>query len=326
MSRQDTTRITRYLLGQLPPEEMDRTEEHLLAERGLFELAETVEDDLVDSYARGELPEDERRRFERRLLSSSRIQQRLEIARALAAHDRRRGTAGHSSRGGRNTGRGSGAPRRVAVGLAWAATLAAMVAGGWFAFQSMQHQERIQALQAERAALAQRLEEEVARAARAEAAAETGAEERQQIAELEERLAEARETIAGFEERPTSSTERRVRTGSGDYGEAAQAATLFLSLATRSQSGPPTLRLDGAERAELQLDLAGQQPSGPLTATILREGVVVWQEVEVAVETVGSEAMARFTVPGQALQDGGYRVELTDPTGLLGAYELSVER
>lgn len=324
MSRQDTTRITRYLLGQLPPEEMDRTEEHLLTERGLFELAESVEDDLVDRYARGELTEDERRRFERRLLSSPRIQQRLDVARALVAYDRRRSAAGPPSLRERNAGRG--APRRMAVGLAWAATLVALVAGGWLAFQSMQHQERIQALQAERAALAQRLEEEVARAARAEAAAETGAEERQQIAELEERLAEARETIAGFEERPTSSTERRVRTGSGDYGEAARTATLFLSLATRSQSGPPTLRLDGAERAELQLDLAGQRPSGPLTATVLREGVVVWQETEVAVETVGSEAMARFTVPGQALQDGGYRVELTDPTGLLGTYELSVER
>ncbi|MFP3938978.1 MAG: hypothetical protein ACLF0P_01605 [Thermoanaerobaculia bacterium] len=325
MSRQDTTRITRYLLGQLPPEEMDRTEEHLLAERDLFELAETVEDDLVDSYARGELPEDERRRFERRLLSSSRIQQRLEIARALAAHDRRRGTAGPPSRRERNAGRG--APRRVAVGLAWAATLAAMVAGGWFAFQSMQHQERIQALQAERAALAQRLEEEVARAARAEAAVEEAANDRQQIAEIEERLAEAQEEIAQLEERPTSSPERRVRTGSGDYGEASRTATLFLSLATRSDAGPATLRLDEAERAELQLDLEGQRDSGPLTATVLRNDVVVWRETGVPVESFGAEAMARLTVPEQLLREGRYRVELTaEPDGVVGAYELSVER
>lgn len=329
MSRQDRTRITHYLLGQLPPEEMDRTEKDLLADRDLFDLAETVEDDLVDRYAREELSDAERRRFERRLLTSSRIRQRLEVARALAAHDRTRSiaasTAGRGRRGARWIGGGgAGAPTR----LAWAATLVALVAGGWFAFQAADHRQRAQELESERAALAERLDEEVARAARAEAAAEEVAKSRQQAAELEESLAAARDRIAELEETPTTpSPGRRVRTGSGDYGDAARTASLFLSLATRSDAGPAILRLDGAERAELQLDLGGQRPSSPLTATVLRDGVMVWRETDVSVESFGTESMAQITVPEQLLREGRYRLELSAGSGeTLGSYEISVER
>lgn len=324
MSRKDTTRITRYLLGQLPPEERDRTEEGLLKDRELFELAESVEDDLVDRYARNELADDERRRFERHMLTSARIRQRLEVARALAAHERRR--AANASKAGRRTT--GAAPRRAGLALAWAATVAALVAGGWFAFQAVQHEDRIRELESERTLLAERLDEELTRAARAEATADEAAESRQRAAELEESLAAARDRIAELEETPTApSPGRRVRTGSGDYGDAARTATLFLSLATRSDAGPATLHLEGAERAELQLDLGGQRPSDPLTATVLRDGVMVWRETNVSMESFGTESMALITVPEQLLREGRYRLELSAGSGeTLGSYEISVER
>lgn len=324
MSRKDTTRITRYLLGQLPPEERDRTEEGLLKDRELFELAESVEDDLVDRYARNELADNERRRFERHMLTSARIRQRLEVARALAAHERRR-AASASKAGRRTTG---AAPRRTGLVLAWAATVAALVGGGWFAFQAVQHEDRIRELESERTLLAERLDEELTRAARAEATAEEAAKSRQQAAELEESLAAARDRIAELEETPATPPERRVRTGSGDYGDAARTATLFLSLATRSDAGPATLHLEGAERAELQLDLGGQRPSDPLTATVLRDGVMVWRETNVSVESFGTESMAQITVPEQLLREGRYRLELSAAGSgeTLGSYEISVER
>lgn len=323
MSRKDTTRITRYLLGQLPPEERDRTEEELLKHRELFELAESVEDDLVDRYARDELPGDERRRFERRLLQSARIRQRLEVARALAAHERRRAVA--TSKAGRRPARA--ARRRPGVVLAWAATVAALVAGGWFSFQAAQHEDRIRELESERSLMAERLDEEVARAARAEAAAEGTEESHRRASELEERLAAAREQLAELEETPATPPERRVRTGSGDYGDAARTATVFLSLATRSTGGPETLRLEGSGRAELQLDLAGRRPAEPVGATVFRDGLVVWREADLAVESLGPESMARLTLPEQVLQEGRYRVEITAGAGeVFGSYELSVER
>jgi hypothetical protein len=328
MSDQDTQQINRYLLGQLPREEAERIEGRLLTEPGLFELAESVEDEVIDRYVRGELAAEERRRFERRLLSSERIRERLQFARALAAHDARRAALPRPIDAGAAV-----VPlfRPAAARLAWAATLFVALLGGWLAFEVVRLDRHADALEAERLAAVERADEAAARARQAELVAERAELDRSDSGELAAELAAARDRLAELERRDlpgeAAGGERRVRRP-GDYAEDAGTASLFIALATRSGSEPPTLRLDGAERARLELELAGPPPAEPVTAAVIRGGQTVWHEEGAEIVTDGGDSMAVLTLPRESLLPGRYRVELTAGAGprLLGTYELTVVR
>lgn len=332
MSDQDTTQISRYLLGQLPQEDMDRIECRLMSETGLFELAETVEDDVIDRYVRGELSPEERRRFERRLLPSPRIRERVELARTLAAHTARRGTA-------------SGRPGREAIvipffrpagaRLAWAASLVALLLAGWLSFQLVGLRGQAGEIEEGRLAAVERAEELRAQAEQAKAVARLAEAEEARAEDLEGELVAARETIAELRSREAPAepipgagqAERRVRRP-GEYGEGAATLSVLLSLATRSGAEPTTVELDGSERLELQMELPGPRPADAVTATVTREGVVVWRETEIEVESLEGESMARLVLPEELLLPGPYRIELTagaDPGRPLSSYEMLVE-
>jgi flagellar motility protein MotE (MotC chaperone) len=79
----DENRIIRYLLGDLPEEEMIRIEERFFADDEYFELLEAVEYDLIDRYVRGELAPRERRQFEEHFLASPQRRERVEAAGAF---------------------------------------------------------------------------------------------------------------------------------------------------------------------------------------------------------------------------------------------------
>lgn len=318
MSNQDTTQISRYLLGQLPQEEMDRIETRLLSETGLFELAETVEDDVVDRYVRGELSPEERRRFERRLLPSERIRERVELARALAAHDRGRARPDHGA---------TVLPfvrRPAAVRLAWAASLVVFLLAGFLAVQLVGLRGEVGELEEARMAAVDRAEE-------LEAKAEEARLHGEELAELQAELADAREEIAALESREApvgtapeeARTERRVRK-SGDY------ETLFLSMIARSADGLESLTLKGKEGARLQIHLGRGRPSEPILATITHahSGVVVWDESGLDPEVDEGEQMLVLLVPAETFQEAEYRVELRgERSGQLLAYhEFRVKR
>jgi anti-sigma factor RsiW len=334
MSDQDRTTLDRYLLGQLPSDEADRIEARLLAETGLFELAESVEDEIIDRYSRGELSPEERRRFERRLLSSERIGERVTFARALAAHGRR-GEALASPAPG-SFGREAAVValfRPAGARLAWAATLLIALLGAWLALQVVRLEERAEELDAARIAAVELAESATARAREAGSTAESARRREAKATELERELAEARVKLAELEtaEPPDGAGqgERRVRRP-GDYGGESVTASLFLALATRSETGPETLRLEGANQAELQLELAGPRPSKAIAATVSRGGQVIWHEEGIEVRSLGRELTAVLTLPEESLQVGRYRVELTTAGSaakeLLGTYELAVDR
>lgn len=326
MSNEDTTQISRYLLGQLPKEEMDRIEARLLHDSELFGLAETVEDDVVDRYVRGELAPEERRRFERRLLPSERIRERVELARALAAHaDRRSAFRTRPARGS------DVLPffRPAAARLAWAASLVVLVLAGWLALQVVGLRSEVGEIETARLAAAERAEELAAHAETLEAAVERARVRGDEVEELQAELASARERIAELRSRelplaPAADegrAERRVRRP-GDF------ASAFLALATRSQAEARPVDLRDAKGVELQLDLGGQSPAEPLTATVTRQGVEVWHETGIETEAFDGESMAVLRLPVEILQGDRYRVELTegDSGRLLGSYELVVKR
>jgi len=326
MTDHDTTQISRYLLGQLPKDEVDRLECQLLTENGLFELAETVEDDVIDRYVRGELAPEERRRFERRLLPSERIRERVELARALVAHTRRR-KPGLSER----VRRTKVVPlfRLAAVRLAWAASLVVLLLAGWLGIQLVGLNGQVDDVEAARLAAVERVEELEAEVERARAAEERGAEvaaERNEA--LEGELAAAQERLAQLEARPVpiepspgdARTERRVRKP-GDY------ATAVFALATRSEGDPKVLDLEGKEGGRLEI-LLGPPPAGQVEATVTRDGVVVWHELGVEVEVLEGESMAVLVLPAQSLQSGRYTVAVREQGSdhPLGSHGFDVKR
>lgn len=325
MSDQDTTQISRYLLGQLPKDEVDRIESRLMTDNGLFELTETVEDDVIDRYVRRELGPEERRRFERRLLPSERIRERVAIARALAAQPGRRNPGRTEP-----ARRGTVVPlfRPAAARLAWAASLVVLLLAGWLGIELVGLHGQVEDVEAARLAAIERTEELEAQVARVREAEARGAQVAERAEALEDELSAARERIAELEARPApvepspgdSRTERRVRKP-GDY------ASAFFALATRSENGPKLLNLEGKDAARLEIEL-GPPPAGPVEATVTRDGVVVWREAGVEVEVFDGESMAILLLPTESLQSGRYAVDLREEESdrPLGSHAFMVER
>lgn len=75
---------TRYLLGRLTEREATRLEEHYFADDAAFEEINIAEDELIDKYIRDELFSDDRERFEKSLVSSERLNDRVEFARVMS--------------------------------------------------------------------------------------------------------------------------------------------------------------------------------------------------------------------------------------------------
>ncbi|MCA1633611.1 MAG: CHAT domain-containing protein [Acidobacteria bacterium] len=79
----DRAVLRQYLLGELSPEERERTEMRLLTDDGYFEEFELVKEELIDQYEEGELTGEGRERFERHFLTTPDRQLSLRLARSL---------------------------------------------------------------------------------------------------------------------------------------------------------------------------------------------------------------------------------------------------
>jgi hypothetical protein len=75
--------IRRYLLGELSEDEQTRVEDAAFDDANLLSLVESVENDLIDEYARGELSAVEKQNFERMFLTSIERKKKIEFARTL---------------------------------------------------------------------------------------------------------------------------------------------------------------------------------------------------------------------------------------------------
>ncbi|HXO18826.1 MAG TPA: hypothetical protein VOA87_02750 [Thermoanaerobaculia bacterium] len=143
---EDYERLRRYFLSDEPgepDEDRERIEQRLLADDPFFELAEMVEDDLLDAAARGELAGADLESLERRFAASPGGRVRLALARELAAR----------ADGLSETVPGFAPPlpfrtRPPAAVLAFraasvAAGLAALLGGAWLAMRSGQAPSRM---------------------------------------------------------------------------------------------------------------------------------------------------------------------------------------
>jgi hypothetical protein len=76
--------IKRYLLGDLSEAESAQLEDSAFFDRDQLDELRSVENELIDEYARGELPSQERAKFEKLFSTNPERRQRIEFAMALA--------------------------------------------------------------------------------------------------------------------------------------------------------------------------------------------------------------------------------------------------
>jgi anti-sigma factor RsiW len=81
----DDELVRQYLLGDLPGDETEALEQRLLREDDLFELAEAMEAEVLEDYARGELTSEQQERVAHYLAVSPEGRLRLAVIRGLAA-------------------------------------------------------------------------------------------------------------------------------------------------------------------------------------------------------------------------------------------------
>ena len=79
-------KLRRYFLGELKFEEQVLVEQQLFLDNDYAEVAQVVEDDLIDDYLHDDLTVDERRRFEGRFLKRPEREVDLRIANALSRY------------------------------------------------------------------------------------------------------------------------------------------------------------------------------------------------------------------------------------------------
>ncbi|MEW6211962.1 MAG: hypothetical protein AB1631_26640 [Acidobacteriota bacterium] len=201
--------ITEYLLGSLSEEETERLDELSFTDDQFAERLRAVENDLVDSYARGELSGSRLERFESFYLASpvrrekarfAQVFQTLASPTVVAEREIRKRAFADRSVDSRWR-RFFTLPVPLQWGLAAAALLIA--AGGWLAFENLRMRERIDQAQAERAAMAERERELQVAMAEKESSA---SEKEKELASLRERL--SRLEAAAREPKPPSLPDR----------------------------------------------------------------------------------------------------------------------
>ena len=119
--------LTRYLLGQLPTEQVEALDERSVVDLSFAERLRGLELDLADAYVRGELSPAERQHWERTFIASRAGQEHIRLAEALALAEPRRNRSAPVSRAGTSS---PWTQRRI-LSLAAAAALALTISAAY---------------------------------------------------------------------------------------------------------------------------------------------------------------------------------------------------
>jgi hypothetical protein len=181
--------IIEYLLGSLGEEETERFDELSITDDEFAHRLRAVENDLVDSYARGELSGQRLERFESFYLASPVRREKVSFAKAFHSVASPTVLLDRQKRAVREPRRRFFASPMLQWGLAAAASLF-LATGIWLAFENLRIRERVNQAELERAALSERereLQEELV-------------ERQSTVSEKEKEVASLRERVARLEE------------------------------------------------------------------------------------------------------------------------------
>jgi hypothetical protein len=148
--------LARYLLGSASAEEVERLDEHSIADDQLALRLHEVENDLVDAYVRGELAGETLERFQSHYLCTPARRSKVSFAQALLAYQSgpARASAPATSRG-----RWLSTPWIIPRWGPAAALLLLLIAAGYLLVQNTRLRNQATAARAERTTLQQRAQE-----------------------------------------------------------------------------------------------------------------------------------------------------------------------
>lgn len=269
----DSTYLTRYLIGELSEDERTALEEQYVADPSIFDEIAKAESDLVDDYVRGKLAPEVRERFQRVYLAHPQRRERVKFAEALLTRLDRTETpvaVGSSSAAAWLDWRA--ALNRMlrpkpALGLAFATLV--IVSGVWLVFEA--RRTRREAVQREAARTDQERRE---REAGARAAAEKAGADQATAA------------------RPPSVVVLGLRVGG----------------VRAVDTSSPTPLVIPAGTSEVLLQLSLPQLDYPSYRVILRSvgGAEILRRGELTKAAAGSGAEISLSVPASAFESGDY--------------------
>jgi hypothetical protein len=286
--------LTRYALGRLSGPDLDQVEERIFVDRDFFERLLVVEDELIDAYAAGKLSGDDRQRFQQYLLQNKADRERVTFARQLAEVATREAAAARgTARRSRLSAWTDSFRGRVNLVLA-AATVLLALAGSWLVVQTSRLGDRLQRLEAERAAA------------------------RERAGELEQQIAAEREQNRMLSEE--LDRERALR-GEGQPPEETQPSSrsfvsMILSLgAIRGGGQTPTLTIP-RDVADVRIQARFKTGSYPTYRAELQtvEGRPLWSRAGLKARTVADGRAVSVSVPATMFREDDYILMLKGVT------------
>jgi hypothetical protein len=295
--------IARYLLGDLPEEQQVEIEDRAFADKEYLALVTSVENDLIDDYARQELSETERRKFEGRFLASAERRKRVEFAKALV-----------------RVPVAAAVPERVVVsqpaqwtwrdslyafliGLnpaAKIATVAVMlflaVGGAWLFVETMRLRNQLTQLQAQNQTRQNELQQQVqAEHRRSEELNAQLTQEKQQREQSDESLRQLSETGSETPARPVIAS-----------------LTLLPGLSRGGGEKSSLILAGDARLVRLQIGIDPNEPY-KIFAVELRTaaGRQVWTRENLTARTRGRARAVSLTLPASVLKSGDYELRLS---------------
>jgi anti-sigma factor RsiW len=283
--------ISRYLLGELPEDQLTRLEERYFTDPSFLQHVETVEDDLIDAYIRQEMSTLERQHFENYFLASPGRRERVAQARALIQRLTQQSPVTDPSRAPDSSIK-SGSVSRVplpATRIAIAAALLVMFVGGLLLFlQNSSLRRQIERLQVERQHL------------------EQSRQDLEQALAAERSSNKPRETVRDETGTPTPENVPLIASftltpGNPRSGESVKEIRLARPVAT--------VRLD------LAIDFSGDYKSARALLT-RAGGPEIWSRGALPVRRMQGATVVSLLVPAHLLQPGDYTIALLTDTGI----------
>ena len=289
----DDRLLTRYLLGALGDDETERLDELSIADDEFATRLKTVENDLVDAYAKGELSGETLERFGSFYLASENRRERVRFAETFQVLIDRAGLA---------SPRTVPAARRPGFALGWGFAAAAcllLLTGAYLLNDNLRLRNQVMRAEATRVALQQR-EEALSR-------------------QLEEKL------------RATATNLRADR--EAGQSEPPRTFALVLLPQTRGSGPLPVIAiLPGVDRVDFQLQLESDDfPVYQVALKNPATTRIIWRSGRLRAASRGATKIVSVSLPARLLKAQNYDIELTGiPAGgfpqFMGSYAFASTR
>lgn len=325
--------IAEYLLGSLPEAENARLDELSFTDDDFNAALESVEKDLVDTYARGELRGAKLEKFNSHYLATPRRREMTGFAQAFQVFVDKPAVKSvapiveeqkkisidsaslQSSSGWLSALKSSAFPRLVLQWVFAAVALTLLIAGGWLLFENLRLRQQINATRDARAALQQRERELQIQLD----------EQRLTNSETEKQLARVRDELAQIEQQ----TQEQQRAAERERTDAPQIARLRATPArelniasfdlmpqTRGVGSIATVSVP-AMTNYVTMRLGLETDAFPVYRVVLRnqsDNKIVWRSGNLKARTKGENKILNVALPADLLQTHLYVLEVSGVT------------